>query len=129
RGTGVIWINGPGGDLPEDALPASSSCIQTTDEFAKANPETIKRLQQVVVDTAAFVKEEPEKAKAALAEGYPALKPEEIDLAFKQQQDNWTKPYLTEADMKHEIELLKTSAKLPGLDTIDAAGTILAGPQ
>lgn len=128
RGTGVLWINGPGGELPADAEPSSSSCLQTSEQFAKAEPDTISRLQKTIADTAVFVKQHSAEAKAALAKAYPALKPEEIELAFDQQHDNWTKPFLTEADLRQEVKLLRGSVNLPGLDTIDLS-TLLIGPR
>jgi hypothetical protein len=36
QGTGVLWINGPSGELGSFS-PASSSCLQTTGTYAKAD--------------------------------------------------------------------------------------------
>jgi ABC-type nitrate/sulfonate/bicarbonate transport system substrate-binding protein len=125
RGTGVLWINGPSGELPADVLPASSSCIQATAAFAKANPAMIAQLRQSIVDIAGFIEKDPAAAQKALAAGYPQLSPQEIDLAFKQQWRNWTKPFFTVDDIRQELKLLKASAKLPGLDQLDPAAALL----
>ncbi len=100
RGTGVLWIDGPGGELPAEVLPASSSCAQTTAVYAKENPDVIRRLRQTVADIAAFIETDPHAAQRALAAGYPQLSPQDIDLAFRQQWRNWTKPDLTTDDMR-----------------------------
>jgi ABC-type nitrate/sulfonate/bicarbonate transport system substrate-binding protein len=127
RGTGVLWIDGPGAELAQFS-PASSSCIQTTGAYATANADTVRRLQKSIVAIADYVGERPAEAKQALAKGYPQLGPTEIDLAFSEQQKNWTKPFLSVDDIRHEIGLLKASANLPGLDAIDPASVLVPGP-
>lgn len=127
RDTGVLWIDGPGGDLPAELLPASSSSIQTSNAFLQANRPVVARLQQSVQDIAAFIQADPPAAQKALAAAYPQLSPAEVELAFAGQWRNWTKPFLTVADIVQEIRLLKASAKLPGLDTLDPQ-SVLIGP-
>ena len=126
-GTGVLWIDGPGDELSQYS-PSSSSCVQTTGAYAKTHADTVRRLQQAVIDIAAYVQEHPAEAKQALAKGYSQLGAAEIDLSFSQQQKNWTKPFLSIDDIRHEIVLLKASANLPGLDAIDPASVLVAGP-
>jgi ABC-type nitrate/sulfonate/bicarbonate transport system substrate-binding protein len=126
-GTGVLWIDGPGDELSQYS-PASSSCIQATGAYAKANADTVRRLQQAIIDIAGYVLEHPAEAKQALAKGYSQLSAAEIDLSFSQQQKNWTKPFLSVDDIRHEIVLLKASANLPGLDAIDPSSVLVPGP-
>ncbi len=128
-GKGVQWIDGPGAELPAAALPASSSTVQTTAAYARANADTVRRFQQSIIDIATFIPAHPDAAKQDLAKGYPQLSPAEIDLAFKGQKENWTKPFLTAADMQHELELLRASAPIPGLDTVDPAKLLIPGPH
>ena len=128
RGTGVIWIDGPGGELPPDVRPASSSCVLTTGAYLKGNAEAVRRVQRTVVDIAHYIEREPDGARQALAAAYPQLGAPEVALAFEQQWRNWTKPFLTAADMRQELKLLAASAKLPGLDLIDPAATLAATP-
>jgi len=119
KGTGVLWISGPKAEFPADVSPASSSCLQTTESFAKSNPETIRRLKAVMADLALFLQEEPAKAKAALAKAYPQVDAASIDLAFAQDWQNWARPTFTADDIKHEIALLrKNRASIPGLDEV-----------
>lgn len=127
RGTGVIWINGPGGELPTDLVPSSSSVLQATRTYIKANQATVQRLQQSIVDIAGFIEKDQAAAKRALAARYPQLSAREIDLAFDRQWQNWTKPFLTAADMRQELKLLKASMQAPGLDNLDPT-TALSEP-
>jgi ABC-type nitrate/sulfonate/bicarbonate transport system substrate-binding protein len=128
RGTGVIWVNGPGGDLPADVAPASSSTVQTTSAYVKSNGPTVRKLEQSLLAIAEFVEKEPAAAKQALAASYPQLGAADVELAFEQQWKNWTRPFLTEADMRQELKLLIASTHTPGLDRLDPASA-LAGPQ
>jgi len=124
RGTGVIWIDGPGGELPADLMPSSSSVLQSTSAYVKANQSTVHRLQQSIVTIADFVKQDQNAAKAALAASYPQLSAKAIDLAFDQQWRNWTRPFLTVADMRQELKLLKASMPAPGLDSLDPTAAL-----
>lgn len=128
RGTGVAWIDGPGGELPADVLPASSSCLQTSAATLKANAALVGRMQRSIQDIAAFVANDQPAARQALAAAYTQLSQAETDLAFDRQWRNWTKPFLTEADIVQELKLLQVSVKLPGLDRLDPRAA-LAGPQ
>jgi ABC-type nitrate/sulfonate/bicarbonate transport system substrate-binding protein len=125
RGTGVLWINGPSGELPADVLPSSSSAVLATAAYANANPAIVRRLRQAVSDIASLVQQDPTAAQRALAAAYSQLSPQEIDLAFSQQWRNWTKPVLTVADISRELKLLNASSKLPGLERIDPAAALL----
>ncbi len=127
RGTGVLWINGPGGDLPPEVLPSSSSTAQTTGEYARSNREIVRRLQQSITDIAAFIGKDPTKAKSDLAAGYPQLSAAEIDVAYAQQWKNWTKPFLTVADIEQELKLVEASSHAAGLKDVDP-GKVLVGP-
>ena len=126
RGTGVLWINGPGGELPAALLPASSSCIQTTALYAGQHTDIVRRLQQAVIDIASYIKADPSGARAALVAAYAQLTPQEVELAYAQQWRNWTEPALNVADMRQEMKLLALSARLPGLEQLDPARVLLA---
>jgi len=128
RGSGVLWIDGPGGELPAEVTPASSSTVQATGDYVKSNRQTVRKLQQTMIATAEFIEKDQDAAKQALAASYPQLGAQEIDLAFKQQWRNWTKPFLTEADIRQELKLLIASTKAPGLEHLDPASA-LVGPQ
>jgi ABC-type nitrate/sulfonate/bicarbonate transport system substrate-binding protein len=128
RGTGVLWINGPGGDLPAEVVPASSATILTTPAAAAANPEVIRKFRAVLDDVAMLVKQKPEEARRALAKAYTQLDAPSVDLAFSQQADNWTHPVFTEADVRQEIQVLRASSPITGLDKIVPESMLLKMP-
>jgi ABC-type nitrate/sulfonate/bicarbonate transport system substrate-binding protein len=126
NGFGVLWISGPGGELSEDLSPKSQTCLETTSEYAGANPKVIKSLQKILDDFATIVLTTPEKAKAAFAKVYPQLTPEEVELAFSTESKAWTRPRLDESDIRHEIRLLKAiGTSIPELDTLNPADLLL----
>jgi ABC-type nitrate/sulfonate/bicarbonate transport system substrate-binding protein len=127
RGAGVLWIDGPGGELPAEVAPASSSSIQTTAAYLKANRNTVRKLQAAIIAIAQFIDKDQAGARQALAASYPDLSAQEIDLAFQRQWRNWTKPFLNESDLRQELKLLISSTKAPGLQQLDPTSA-LVGP-
>ncbi len=125
KGTGVLWIDGPKGEFPADVSPASSSCLLTTPAAAAANAEVIRKFRAALEDVATLVKQKPDEAKRALAKAYPKIDQAGLDLAFAQQAANWTRPVLTEADVKQEIRLLRSASNLPGLDKVTPESVLL----
>jgi ABC-type nitrate/sulfonate/bicarbonate transport system substrate-binding protein len=128
KGTGVIWIDGPAGDLPEAAQPTSSSSLLTSGAYAKANSDVVKRMQQAIIESGEFIKNKPDEAKRALAVGYKDLDQKAIDIAFAEQWRNWTQPRFSAADIAHEIVLLEKSGQIPGLRDIDPQAMLLQMP-
>jgi ABC-type nitrate/sulfonate/bicarbonate transport system substrate-binding protein len=122
KGTAVLWISGAKGDLPARVLPASSACIETTEAYAKANPDVIGRVQAAIKALGELIRNDPASGKRALALAYPQLSQEAIDLAFSGEAASWTQPILSEADLRHEIDLLRdTGRPIPGLDSVSPA--------
>ncbi len=128
KGTGVAWIDGPHGDLPAFALPASSSTLHAMAEYVAENAETVRRFQRALVAIGDFIQAQPDAARIALAKGYPQLGADEVNLAFSAQKDNWTKPFLSVEDVRHELALLRASNDLPGLDAIDVPKLLVPPP-
>jgi len=52
---------------------------------------------------------------------------EDGSIAGDQQWRNWTKPFLTEPDIRQELKLLISSTKAPGLQQLDPVSA-LVGP-
>ena len=128
QGTGVLWINGPGGGFSPDATPASSSCLNTTGRYAQSHADVVRRMQAVMADVATFIKQNPDQAKRDLAKGYPKVDQKSIDLIFSQEAQNWTQPVLTVADIEHEIVLLPNSSSIPGISKMDPASAMVMKP-
>lgn len=120
NGFGTLWVNGPSGELSDEYLPKSQTCLETTRDFARTNPNVVKALQAILDEFAATVLANPDKVKAAFAAIYPQLKPEEAELAFKTESVAWTRPRLDVADIRHEIRLLKAiGTPIPELDSLN----------
>jgi ABC-type nitrate/sulfonate/bicarbonate transport system substrate-binding protein len=128
NGSGVMWINGPKADLPAPLLPSSSACLQTTEAYAKAHPDIVRRLFAVFADLRAFVQDHPADAQAALAKGYPQLDLATIGAVFAAEAPNWTHPVFTVADIRQEIAIQVSSGALHGLEKIDPASLLLQPP-
>jgi ABC-type nitrate/sulfonate/bicarbonate transport system substrate-binding protein len=124
RGLGVDWINGPRGDLPAHVQPRSSACLQTTEQYATANPAVIARMRTVLTSLVQFVRDKPDEAKRLLQQVYPQLAPAGLDQAFAQNVGNWTQPTLSEADIAQEISILSASGVVAGVDRIQPAAAL-----
>ena len=73
KGSGVLWLSGPKGELPAANVPATSGDMQAMRDFAEANPDLIKTVAAVFDDLAKAVDERPAEVKAAVARLYPDL--------------------------------------------------------
>jgi ABC-type nitrate/sulfonate/bicarbonate transport system substrate-binding protein len=107
KGTGIVWVDGPKGELPPDVLPLISGVLSTTEDFAKNNPTVIDRVHRTLKSLAGLVATNPEQAKASFAKVYPSLDQRTIDEAFAREAPNFTKMELSAQDIHHEIGILK----------------------
>jgi sulfonate transport system substrate-binding protein len=124
NGSGVLWISGPKNELPEAVRPTSSACLQTTEQYAKANPQIIAALRQVSTDLADFIKSKPDEATAILAKAYPSLDAPSIKAAFDENAANWSAPKMSVDDIKQEIAIQVSSGALPGVAKVDPASVL-----
>lgn len=124
RGIGTLWINGPGGDLPPDLQLSSSATVQATPATLHDRADTVARLRAAIADTGRFIANDPSMARDTLARSYPQMGEAEIKLGFEQQWRNWTKPSLTLDDVRNDIRLLASAAKIPGLEAINPADVL-----
>jgi len=121
RGYGVTWISGPKGELPPEVQPTSSACLQTTEQYAGANPAVIARMRAVLDELAQYIRSTPDEAKRNLAAAYPQLDPAAIDQAFALDAANWSRPVLTEADIQQEIRILASTGLVAGVTNVKPA--------
>jgi ABC-type nitrate/sulfonate/bicarbonate transport system substrate-binding protein len=129
NGDGVLWISGPRGELPPADQLTSSACLQTSLEYAKAHPDTMRRLRAVFEDLAAFIKTKPDEAKAMLGKAYPQLTPQLLDAAFAESAANWAQPRMTPADIQQEIKVQVGAGMLAGVEKLDPAAALLPWPD
>lgn len=128
RGTGILWISGPRGDLPPQNTPVSSVDLQCLESTAERDPQLIRALGQSIRDLGREIATNRDRVAAAAARLYPDLPPAQLELLLAGEMTNWdTRPF-TVADMRHEIDFVRaTGSPLPGLDTMDPA-SLLARP-
>ena len=124
KGTGVVWIDGVHGDFPPASMPASSSSMLTTWGYYTANTDIVTRVQKSMAEVAVFIQQHPAEARAALIRGYSDMSADEVGLAYDQQSQAWTYPFLNLDDMRQELKLLRMSVDLPGLANLDLTRTL-----
>lgn len=124
-GAGVLWINGPRGELPAHDLPASSACIETSEAYAAAHPDIIRRMQASFTALGAFLRDQPTEAQRLLALAYPSLDAATIQSVFRDEAPNWGRPVMTEDDVRQEIAIHVASGALKGVDTVPPASILV----
>ena len=125
KGTGVIWINSPHGELLPGTQPASSAALEVLGAYGRTNPDIVRRMRAVFTDVAGIIKSRPDDALAALAKSYTQTDQDTLKLVFARDADNWTQPNFSTDDVRQEIALLKQSADVPGLDAIKPEDVLL----
>jgi ABC-type nitrate/sulfonate/bicarbonate transport system substrate-binding protein len=125
-GTGIMWINGPKGELPAALRPKSNSVLLAMRSTTKAKPELVQGLTGVFADFIQAIDQRPAEVKAAVAKVFPSVSPRDLDLLFETESLAWKAKPLTAQDIAHEIAYTKLSgARMPQLDTLPPAEMIL----
>jgi ABC-type nitrate/sulfonate/bicarbonate transport system substrate-binding protein len=119
KGSGAVWISGPRAQFPAQYMPSSSACLQTSEAYAKANPDIVRKLQALLAELAVFIRQKPAEAKQALGKAYSTFDAATLDSVFEEDSENWSQPILTEADMEQERKILQDTQSVPGLGSID----------
>lgn len=126
KGQGVLWINGPRGDVPSEFTPTITAQLQTTRAFADANPDLMKAMRAVFADLAKAVAERPQEVKAAVAKLYPDLDARTLDLLYAAESLGWNPRPVTVQDIAREIAFVKaTGMPLPQVESIDPASLLV----
>ena len=122
KGNGVLWINGPNGELPAEFRPATSGVLDTTREYADAHPDIVKSVAAAMADFAQASADRVDDVKAAISRVYPDFDAKFIDLLFSVEGATFRAKPLTAADMAHEIAFVKSGgAAPPEIDNIKPA--------
>jgi ABC-type nitrate/sulfonate/bicarbonate transport system substrate-binding protein len=124
-GSGVLWINGPGGELPAKELPASSACFETSEDYATAHADIIARVRATFSALGSFIQNQPDDARRLLAAAYPQLDAPTIETVFRDDAPNWAHPLMTPDDMRQEIAIQVASGALKGVEGIPPASVLL----
>jgi len=126
KGSGIVWISGPKGELPPENTPLTSVSLATMRDFATANPELMRGLGAALADLSSAIDERPADVKAAVAKLFPDLDAKSLDLLFASEAPAWRTKPLTATDMIREIGFVKsTGAAIPDIDKIDPASLLV----
>ena len=127
KGTGVLWINGPRGDLPAQFTPRITSQLQSRADYVKANPDVVRSVAGAFEDLGTAIKERPADVKAAFGRVYPDLDTKTLDLLFAAEAVAWDAHAATVQDMTREVGFIKsTGLPVPNIDSVDAAALVAA---
>jgi ABC-type nitrate/sulfonate/bicarbonate transport system substrate-binding protein len=127
HGAGVLWLSGPKGELPPGNMPASTTSLQAMRPFAMANPTLMQQLIDTMRDLADAVERSPREVQAAVAGLYPDVDAATMDVLFAAEARAWITRPMSPADMRHEIEFVRSGGvTMPGIDRIDPAAMLYA---
>ena len=98
NGKGVVWISGPGGEMPAGTVNATSTQLQMLRDTAQADPELARRFAAVFADFRKAIDERPAEVKAATARVFPDLDPKLIEIVFPSESRAWNAKPLTPED-------------------------------
>jgi ABC-type nitrate/sulfonate/bicarbonate transport system substrate-binding protein len=122
KGTAVVWINGPKGELPAENTPRLSLGVAALREVAEANPALVQKIGAVFADLTKAIDERQSEVKAAAVRLYPDVDARTLDLMLTAEMPAWRSRALSVADLAHEIEFVKsTGVPLPGIDKLEPA--------
>lgn len=125
KGSGVLWISGPKGEMPAESVTALVATFQMMQDFADANPDLVDSLQAVLADLGQAITDQPDEVRAAVARLYPDIDAGTLDLLFDAESAAWAGGALTADDMARDIAFLKASGiAIQGLDDLDPAAMI-----
>jgi ABC-type nitrate/sulfonate/bicarbonate transport system substrate-binding protein len=97
-GTGVIWVSGPGGDVPE-WNKGYSLCWATTPAFAKAHGDVLKRLINGLKMTSDLIAKDREASLGVLRTVFPSLDSQVLAAIF----DAMRSAYVTDPNIKTSL--------------------------
>jgi ABC-type nitrate/sulfonate/bicarbonate transport system substrate-binding protein len=125
KGTAVLWLSPPKGDLEASFMPSTPAVTATTQAFAEANPEVVESVAAVFDDLSAAFAERPADVKAAIATLFPEMDSETLDLVFSMEAQAFITEPLTTDDIAHDIAYMKASgAEFGPIDQVDPASVL-----
>jgi ABC-type nitrate/sulfonate/bicarbonate transport system substrate-binding protein len=123
--TALIWVNGPNGEFPTASSQANSVTLNTKLDYAKKNPDLVKKVAAAFADLSRAIDDRPADVKAAILKLFPELDAKTLELLFKNEYAGFKTLPLTPRDMAREIAFVKLSGvPIPGIENIDPAGVL-----
>jgi NitT/TauT family transport system substrate-binding protein len=108
--TGVVWISGPNGDVPQ-WNKGYFLCWVTSQAFAQAHADVLKRLIAGLQTTSDLIKNDRTASLAALKKSFTTLDPNLLAASFDAQRKSYiTDPNVKKSVMQDTIDLYNASA-------------------
>jgi ABC-type nitrate/sulfonate/bicarbonate transport system substrate-binding protein len=82
KGSGVMWISAPKGELPPEYCPVSPANLQVMRDFADANPTLVKGIVAAMTEYIEAIDQRPVQVEAAMAKLFPEIDAKTLDLLF-----------------------------------------------
>lgn len=126
KGSGVLWISAPKGELPATNTTVSGANYQVMRDFAEKNTDFMRKLSAALNEFSRAVDERPVEVKAAIAKLFPEIDANTLDLLYGMESQAWKTKPLTARDVAHEIQFLKSGGvQLPAdIDKLDLASVL-----
>jgi ABC-type nitrate/sulfonate/bicarbonate transport system substrate-binding protein len=110
RGIGVVWIDGPKGELPSEFTPATNAVIQMMRATAESDPALVKAIAAVFADLGVMIEQHPDRVKAAVTKLFSGLDRKTFELVYATDYRGWQAPPPSIQLVDHEIAVMKSSA-------------------
>jgi ABC-type nitrate/sulfonate/bicarbonate transport system substrate-binding protein len=125
KGTAVLWISPPKGELDPTFMPSTPGVTATTVAYAEAHPETVEAVRAVFDAMSAAFLERPDEVKAAIVKLFPDMDTEALDLVFEMEAQAFAATPLTPESIVHDIAYMKASGENFGpIDSVDPASVL-----
>jgi hypothetical protein len=97
--------------------------------FAEANPGLMRQLIETMDELSVLIRMKPDEVKAAVAKLYPDVDAATMDVLFAAEAAAWNTRPMTAADMRHEIDFMRSGGSaMRGLDRLDPNTMLYALP-
>jgi ABC-type nitrate/sulfonate/bicarbonate transport system substrate-binding protein len=107
--TGVIWFDGPKGEIPPQYTPSNVIVVMAQRDYAAAHLDLVKRVVDSFLDFGKTATERPADVRAALGRLYPEIDPKLLDLLFESELNGFKVGMLTAEEMAHDIEFTRST--------------------
>ena len=109
EGSGVLWIAGPRGEMPENSVPAVAANLQMMRSVIEADPQLAQDLVAVFAELGQTIEAQPDEVRAAVTKLYPDVEAKTMDLLFDAESPAWNAGRPTAESMARDIAFMKAS--------------------
>lgn len=125
KGSAVLWLDGPRGDLPRDSTPVLTLGVAALRDWAQAQAAVAQELRGVMADLSRAIGDRPADVKAAALRLFPNVERSALELMLQAEMPAWRGRALTVRDMAHDLDFVKSiGAPIAGIDRIEPAAML-----